>query len=146
MKGKFIVISFLLLSCGSNREYKFDKLERERDSLQSILNIVNEKYIFDSIVIINEPAKNNLNKIGTDHNIHFTISAFNKSDYFVKYDTIINNVKMGVDTLTYEKGVYKYKTKIKRNNQPVKVDILTGNKSFGKYKQGTLLDRISISH
>jgi len=120
-------------------------LKSEKDSLQNIVNQISKKYIFDSITIFNKPSPENTNRIGSEHKIDFIISAFNKSDFFIKYDSIVDNKMVNPDTIKFESGKYQYKSKLNKNGQLVKIKMQTGDKKYGNYKQGNLYDKIRVS-
>jgi hypothetical protein len=148
---KKIILFYVFVFFASCNQQKIQSLEEQvkslkskSDSLQNIVNEVSNKYVFDSISIVNKPSLENTYKLGSDYKMNITISAFSKSDFFVKYDTIINNAMVNVDTLKYINGTYEYKNILDKDGKRIKIEMLTGDKKYGRYKQGTLYDKIPI--
>lgn len=142
------MVALNLCSCNQDTIKSYENqitiLQFEKDSLQKIVDEVSKKYIFDSITIYNRPSPENTNKIGNDYRMDFIVSAFNKSDFFIKYDTIIDNKMINPDTIDYESGRYQYKSELYKNGQLIKIKMQTGDKRHGNYKQGTLYDKIRV--
>ena len=65
----FLILTFAIISCNSEQndsELKLTNLQRENDSLKSIIDTLNTKYIFDNIkvrFIADEKNSNKLNSI-----------------------------------------------------------------------------------
>lgn len=152
MKSKIILLLFatclLIFSC-DNKEMKSMReemviLKKKNDSLNFIIEEISEKYVFDSISIVNKPSLDNTYKIGSNYKMNITISAFNKSDYFIKYDTVVNNKKINADTLEFKKGTYEYNNILDKDGKYIRIEMLTGDKKYGQYKQGILTDKIRV--
>ncbi|WP_082994892.1 hypothetical protein [Aquimarina megaterium] len=95
---------------------------------------------------MNKPIHENNYKLGSDYRMNITISAFNKSDFFIKYDTIINDKMINADTLEFKNGTYEYKNVLDKDEKIIKIKMLTGNKNYGEYKQGILYDKIQVKN
>ncbi|WP_109098382.1 hypothetical protein [Aquimarina sp. AU58] len=149
-KIAFLSILGTLISCNQEKiqslEEEVKLLKSKNDSLQSIVSEINNKYIFDSISIVNKPIHENNYKLGSDYRMNITISAFNKSDFFIKYDTIINDKMINADTLEFKNGTYEYKNVLDKDEKIIKIKMLTGNKKYGEYKQGILYDKIQVKN
>ena len=147
-KITFLCVLGALVSCNQQRVQSLEEqvklLKSKNDSLQNIVKEVSHKYVFDSISIVNKPNPENTYKLGSDYRMNITISAFNKSDFFIKYDTIIDNNLINADTLKYKKGTYEYKNKLDKDGKIIKIKMLSGDKRYGKYKQGTLYDKVRV--
>ena len=89
-----LLIFSVLYSCNQEEIKSFEKqiatLKSKNDSLQNSLTAISKKYVFDSIIIYNRPDCDNTFKLGSNYKKTFIISAYNKSDFLIKYDTIID--------------------------------------------------------
>src|SRR5690554_6004251 len=94
----FTLCICLFNSCQNN--YEFKKLEKERDSLASILKKINNKYVFDSVKVKTIISPENILLENNDYKVDFYFVAYNKNSYFKDYDTIVNEEIIVKDTLT----------------------------------------------
>lgn len=145
----FLILCMPLTSCNKKEIENFKEevkvLKREKDSLQNIVSNINNKYVFDSIFIRTIPSHKNTFKKGSVYEVDIIPTAYNKSNHFIKYDTIIDKKMINPDTLVYDGGIYKYRTKLEKHKQKLSVDILIKNE-YGEYFKGTLSDKIPIKN
>lgn len=145
-----LLIFSVLYSCNQEEIKSFEKqiatLKSKNDSLQNSLTAISKKYVFDSIIIYNRPDCDNTFKLGSNYKKTFIISAYNKSDFLIKYDTIIDGEMTNMDTIRFKNGAYEYQSKIIEDNKRIKIKMQTGDKNYGNYMQGTLYDVIPIKN
>jgi len=137
----FTLCICLFNSCQNN--YEFKKLEKERDSLASILKKINNKYVFDSVKVKTIISPENILLENNDYKVDFYFVAYNKNSYFKDYDTIVNEEIIVKDTLTTKDGVFKYKKTLKEGRNEIK-GFISSNNQYGKEVQGVLYHTVTV--
>ncbi len=135
-----------LTSCINKEKVLSDQvisLEKKNDSLTSLLSEFEGKYIFDSISLRTIPSYKNTFKPNSIYEMDLIVSAYSKTDYFIKYDTIINNQKINADTLKYDNGIYRFNTELSKDKNYISIEVKVGNE-YGKSKKGTVRDLIKV--
>jgi hypothetical protein len=141
-KKVFIIIIFsnLFLGCnGSNESLTIKNLQRRNDSLENILSIMNQKYIFDSITIRDIPSYKNSYQKGTEIMGEIVIVGYsnnNQKTNVVLADSIAYapNIKLyNPDTLIMKNGGFVYFKEL-QDSLSLKGLINVGNK-YGKSHQ-----------
>ena len=136
----------MIVSCSNENSkiaIELSKLKKERDSLEAVLNdINNNKYVFDSIAFRDVHGSKNTYLLDSDFEMELLVVGYNPtSHYFVKYDSLFNGRLINPDTLPIVNGGFKLKTKLIKKENPIWVDMNLRNK-YGKVKKGVLYDII----
>ncbi|WP_196894733.1 hypothetical protein [Aureivirga marina] len=129
MKNKEIILllaSILLLSCNSDRNNLeiIQKLEKERDSLKTIIDTLNTKYIFDNASIRLIVDKDSIEKIGSEYKGEFVFVGYNEKS-IVKFHTGKKDSLLKLN----DNGGYDFKGKVEN---PDKIKLML---EFHHYKK-----------
>ncbi len=120
VKNIFILSTFigLFLGCESKSKKEINKLKFKNDSLLSIIDNLNNKYIFDSITVRDIPSFRNTYEKGSYVSGEVVIVAYNSnirtnvifgdSIYYKDSDLNLNNP----DTLKLQRGGFTYRKKL----------------------------------
>lgn len=133
------VCSFLFLGCkDSSQTLIIKELKTKNDSLNRVLNELNQKYIFDSISIRDIPSHQNTYQRNTDIAGEIVIVGFNKNQKtnVILADSISYDPEIRLhnpDTLKMKNGGFVYEKKLK-DSLNLKGIIEFGNK-HGKNHQ-----------
>jgi hypothetical protein len=136
MKKTLLLLTIVFLSCNSkidNSEIKIVELQKRNDSLKSIIDTLNSKFIFDDIKVRFIANENNNNKLNSDYNGEFVIVAYNHKDK-IKFATELEANKADFknpEILKRDFGGYPFKLKLKNQENDIFVQIVSGNK-YGK--------------
>lgn len=132
----FLVLTFAIISCNSEQKVsklKLTKLQRENDSLKSIIDTLNSKYIFDNIKVRFIADEKNSNKLNSEYKGEFVIVAYSREDK-IEFATELEENKVDFknpETLKLDFGGYPFKMKLKNQENDVFVKIVSNNK-YGK--------------
>jgi len=136
MKKTLLLLSFVILSCNSvnnESELKIVKLQKKNDSLKSIIDTLNSKFIFDDIKVRFIASEKNSNKLNSDYISEFVIVAYNRKDK-IKFATELEPNKVdskNPETLKRHFGGYPFKLKLKNQENDIFMEIVSG-KEYGK--------------
>ena len=136
MKIILLLLTFIFLSCNSkidNSEIKIIELQKRNDSLKSIIDTLNSKFIFDDIKVRFIASEKNINKLNSDYSGEFVIVAYNREDK-IKFATELEVNKVDFKNTEFLKrdfGGYPFKLKLKNKENDIFVQIVSGNK-YGK--------------
>lgn len=124
MKKLILLLAVTFISCGKNSEdlnSQIDKLKRTNDSLLKITNGLKDKYIFDEAKVKVIPSEKNSNKLGSDYEGTFVVTAYNKSDIVLFSNEL--NESNGLELVNpkslhrdYEGYHFKFKLNQKEND------------------------------
>lgn len=132
----FLILTFAIVSCNSEQkdsELKLTKLQRENDSLKSIIDTLNSKYIFDNIKVRFIGDEKNSNKLNSEYNGEFVIVAYSSEDK-IQFATELEENKVDFknpETLKVDFGGYPFKMRLKNKENDVFAKIVSDNK-YGK--------------
>ncbi len=119
-----------------------DSLRTENDSLKRIVAEINSKYVFDSISFREIYSPKNTNKLNSEFNVELLVVGYNpKRSFFVKYDSIVDGLKINPDTLIQSNGGFKYKTILTEKENDIRIDMNIEN-DYGQKKSGVVYERI----
>lgn len=133
------ICSFLLIACeNSSQRQIIEELKIKNDSLSSILNVLNKKYIFDSISIRDIPSFQNTYRRNSNVVGEIVIVGFNNNQKtnVVFSDSISYNPEIRLhnpDTLEMKNGGFIYSKELV-DNLLIKGVIEVGN-NYGKSRQ-----------
>jgi hypothetical protein len=139
-----LVATIIMFSCSENKSllHEIDTLKKEKDSLSMVLKEIENKYVFDSIFLKTIPSHKNTFRLNSDYEMDIILVAYGSNlNYFVGYDSIVNNKKVNQKILTHKNGTFKFKTKLNEYKNPISIDVNVDNK-YGKSIKGTLSDVI----
>lgn len=144
-----LFIFFLLLTgCQSNEKPLHDEIEflkQRNDSLVGILKEIESKYVFDSISFREIPNPENGRNLNDNYGLELLVVGYSANkDYFIKFDSIINNKLVNPDTLKQRNGGFKFNMKLDKMRNPIKIKMNIENK-YGKSKKGKLYDIIRVN-
>ena len=115
-----LLLGISLFSCSNHKQTNLyqehiEKLQIQNDSLISILNEINNKYVFDSVSIRTIPHFKNTSKVNSIDKNELVFIAYNQNDkssmlFDDSYDTELNYS----DTLRMTKGAFILERKLKR--------------------------------
>jgi len=144
-----ILLTILIFSCtnknqSENTIARLEILRVENDSLRKIVDGIKNKYVFDSISFREIPNAKNTYKLNTSYELELIVVGYSPaSNYFVKYDSIVNDKMINPDTLIESNGGFKLKVPLDKKKNPIWIDMNINNK-YGKTKKGTLYDVIEV--
>lgn len=146
--GSIFILFILCLSCQTKKEsYELEiaQLRKSNDSLTMILNEINNtKYVFDSIAFRDIPHPDNTLKLNSNYRLELLVVGYSPNkDYFIKYDSIVNNKKINPDTLFQKNGGFSFKTKLEKKHTPIYIDMNIDN-DYGKTRKSMLYDVIEV--
>ena len=119
-----------------------NSLRTENDSLKRIIEEINNKYVFDSISFREIYSTKNTNKLNSKFNVELLVVGYNpEKSFFVKFDSIVDGVKINPDTLKQSNGGFKYKTILTETENTIRIDMNVENK-FGQKKSGVLYENV----
>lgn len=131
-----LILTFAIISCNSEQndsKLKLTNLQRENDSLKSIIDTLNSKYIFDNIKVRFIADEKNSNKLNSEYNGEFVIVAYSREDK-IEFATELEENKVDFknpETLKLDFGGYPFKMKLKNQENDVFAKIISDNK-YGK--------------
>ncbi|NGX85053.1 hypothetical protein [Aequorivita sp. KMM 9714] len=142
--NKLITITFLcffILSCGDdkrtvNLEAEIQNLRQRNDSLESIVNGIKDKYVFDSLTIRQIPNYANTNKLNSIYKEEIVFVGYNangKTSVIIGDSTYVDNgIKVfDGDTLISKKGAFQHEIKLVKDKNYYGGILKTENE-FGK--------------
>jgi hypothetical protein len=136
MKRALLILIISFVSCNNRNNdsnLKISKLERKNDSLKSVIDTLNSKYIFDDIKVRFISNEKNSNKLNSDYSGEFVIVAYNRKDK-IKFATEQEENKADLknpEILKRDFGGYPFKLELKNQENDIFVQIVSGNK-YGK--------------
>ncbi|SKB78287.1 hypothetical protein SAMN05660903_02519 [Salegentibacter salinarum] len=130
----FVLVSQIFFSCNVRNDKDFSKIERERDSLKTILNNINQKYVFDNVRIVTKPSSENVISPGNEYNLEVYFIGYNNDSYFKNYDSINNN---SIDSIYPQKGIFHFKTILEKSGNEFK-GLISTNSEYGKNYEAIL--------
>lgn len=136
-----LILISVIVSCNSDQNdsnLKLIKLQKENDSLKSIIDTLNSKYIFDNIKVRFVGSEKNENKLNSEYNGEFVIIAYSKEDK-IEFATELEQNQVDFknsETLKRDFGGYPFKFKMKNKENEIYARIVSENKlgkdhSFG---------------
>lgn len=146
MKKAILLLSLIFLSCSQKNDKLYNEisiLKRKNDSLKSIIDTLNTKFIFDDIKNRFITSEKNTNKLGTEYEGEFVIVAYNRNDK-VEFTTKLD--KNGIDfqkpeTLKRKFGGFQFKMKLENKENPIFIRVKTQN----KYGRNYYLDNVTFA-
>jgi len=136
-----ILISILSLSCSEinrteNLLGKIDKLRVENDSLKTIISEINQKYVFDSVIIRDIWSEKNTYKLNSKIKSEIVFVGYNgnnKTSVILNDTIILENGKKVYhpDTLKMYRGGFKYEKNATENRTTIEGLVESKNK-YGK--------------
>ncbi len=148
MKAIIVLFFITILSCSSNEQSPSKEiidLKKQNDSLIKDKKENDGKFVFDSITFREIPSFKNTHSLNSNYELELLVVGYSsKSNYFVKYDTIVNGKMINADTLKERNGGFKLKLNLDKKENPIWIDMNVKNK-FGKSKKGTLYDIIKTN-
>lgn len=148
MKSFFYILLVVgvLISCNDNKVYneKIARLEKSNDSLQSILDTLKTKFIFDHAFFRHIPANNKELKVGEKYTGEFFYVAYNDDDRILFSQ---NSNSVSFDTLTVKRksyAAYVYETTAKKDTNYYLFQPLIQN-SFSNEFRNSSFNSIRIS-
>lgn len=146
MKKILLFLIFTLVSCNSQNndsELQISRLQRKNDSLKSIIDTLNSKFIFDDIKVRFIANEKNSNKLNSEYEGEFVIVAYNRNDQ-IKFATELEENKVDFKNpkiLKRDFGSYPFKLNLKNQENDVFVEIISGN----KYGKNNVFDGITFA-
>ena len=145
MKKIILLSSLIFLSCNQKNDELHSEisiLKRKNDSLKSIIDTLNTKFIFDGIKNRFIASEKNTNKLGTEYHGEFVIVAYNRNDK-VKFTTKVAKNEydfINPETLKRDFGGFPFKMKLENKENLIYVRVKTNN----KYGRNYYLDRMTF--
>lgn len=146
MKRVILFLSLIFLSCGQQNDElhnEISNLKRKNDSLKSIIDTLNTKFIFDDVKTRFISSENNTNALGTEFEGEFVIVAYNRNDT-VEFTTTLDKNGIGFqdpETLKRKFGGFQFKMALENKENPIFIRIKTQN----KYGRNYFLDNVTFS-
>lgn len=144
MKKIILLLSVTFISCGKNSDElnsEILKLKQTNDSLLNITNSLKDKYIFDEAKIKVIPSEKNINKVGSDYEGTFVITAYNKSDN-VLFSTELNESNglelVNPQSLNRDYDGYRFKFKMNKKENDIHFSLKSSSK-IGKNFDGIVI-------
>lgn len=140
----------ILSNCNTDKTYENKNLElkKQNDSLINILNLIKNKYVFDSISIQQRSNEKNTKKINSTYESDFFVVGFGLNNLdFTKYDSIsYNPLKLyNKSTLENSEGIYKLKMKLDKKLNSFNIR-MTLNSDYGKSQNTTIKGTVKASN
>jgi len=142
----------LIFSCSGNTSDNELKLENENlktlnDSLMTIIEEINGKYVLDKLTIREIRNDSNTYKLNSEFRTKYFIVGYNNNDLttFIVADSINPITQVNSDTLKLVNGGFEYSKILTEKENEIQINLNIENK-FGKKLQAVLMDRISIKN
>jgi hypothetical protein len=146
MKKLILLFALTILSCNqknNEQNVEISILKRKNDSLKSIINTLNTKFIFDNIKHRFIASEKNSDKLGSEYEGEFVIVGYNRNDK-VEFTTKLG--KNGIDfekpeTLKRKFGGFQFKTRLNNQENYIFIRVKTNN----KYGRNYYLDGVTFA-
>lgn len=154
MKKSIIISLFfcLILSCSGNKSDNQLRLENENlktlnDSLRTIIEEINDKYVLDHLTVREIRNDSNTYKLNSQFRTKYYIVGYNNNDLttFIVADSVNQNFQTDSDTLRLVNGGFEYSKILTEEENEIEINLNVENK-YGKKLQAILNDRIRIKN
>jgi cell division protein FtsB len=148
----YSLLVFLILSCENNERFEklngqLESLKKENDSLKDMVNGINDKYVFDSLIVRQIPHYANTNKLNSIYKEEIVFVGYNanrKTSVVIGDSTYFDNgMKVfNGDTLISKKGAFQHEIKLAQDRTIYGGYLKTEN-DYGKSYEGSFRSAIT---
>ena len=129
-----LIVGLCLWNCSDSHKAEslaneIQSLRKENDSLKTIVNEINEKYVFDNVAIKTIPSYKNTDKLNSVSRSEIVFIGYNDNgDSRIMFDDLTKTDLKYSDTLKMENGAFIFERKLTKEKNIFQGKVETENK------------------